>query len=225
MRGIRAETGRMYPLFKAWREGFSGRFEEAEMRITEYSKNVVVNAHGYNLEKSNIFTDMLNPSGKQREEISSNDAIMEAGALVVAGSGTTAVTLTYLIWVVLANPQVQKKLEEEVGRLEDGYADEQLEKLPYLNAVIEESLRLYGSAPGSLPRTVPKEGMELEGYYIPPGYTVETQAYTIHRDERLYHDPDRYVVAPYVGSRRSIADTAFQASCLNAGYRPKTQKP
>ena len=192
MRGIRAQTGRMYPIFKAWKDGFSGRFEEAELRLTDYSKTVVVNAHSYNMEKSNIFTDILRPDRKQEDHISNNDAVMEAGALVVAGSGTTAVTLTYLIWAVLSHPQVQKRLEEEVATLDVGFTDANLETLPYLNAVIEESLRLYGSAPGSLPRTVPESGLQVQGYYIPPGYTVETQAYTIHRDPRMFDNASRY---------------------------------
>ena len=194
MRGIRAETGRMYPIFKAWKDGFSARFEEAELRIADYSKTVVVNAHSYDMQKSNIFTDIIasEPGSKQGDKISDNDAIMEAGALVVAGSGTTAVTIVYLIWAVLSHPRVQQYLEEEVGTLDDGFADKNLEALPYLNAVIEESLRLYGSAPGSLPRTVPKDGLHVKGYYIPAGYTVETQAYTIHRDATVFDNPNRY---------------------------------
>ena len=191
MRGIRAETGRMYPVFKAWKDGSSGRFEEAELRIADYSKTVAVNAHSYDMQKSNIFTDILRPGSKQGDKISDNDAIMEAGALVVAGSGTTAVTIVYSIWAVLSHPRVQQYLEEEVGTLDVGFADKNLEALPYLNAVIEESLRLYGSAPGSLPRTVPKGGLHVQGYYIPAGYTVETQAYTIHRDATMFDDPSR----------------------------------
>lgn len=49
-----------------------------------------------------------------------------------------------------------------------GYSDAQLEKLPYLNCVIDEALRLYGAAPGSLPRSAPKGGFTLpSGYFIP----------------------------------------------------------
>lgn len=194
MRGIRAETGRLYPVFKAIKSGVSIDFEETELRISDYCKTVVVNAHSHNMDKTNIFTDILRADRKEDEIISNNDAILEAGALILAGSGTTAVTLTYLIWAVLSHAPIQRRLEEELAPLDDNFRDVDLEALAYLNAVIEETLRLYGSAPGSLPRTVPESGLLVKGYYIPPGYTVETQAYTIHRDPQIYDRPEKYVL-------------------------------
>ena len=192
MRGIRAEIGRLYPIFKSIKSLISGDFEEAELRIEAYCKTVVVNAHSYSMEKENIFTDILRPDRKENDSISDKDAEMEAGALVVAGSGTTSVTLTYLIWAVLKHPNVRRRLEKELATLPLDFTDVDLEALQFLNAVIEETLRLYGSAPGSLPRTVPESGLHVQGYYIPPGFTVETQSYTIHRNSELCGQPDRY---------------------------------
>ena len=190
VRGIRAEAGQLYPLLKLLNFGTSSHFEEAERRIQEQSRIVVANAHSRSLEKANIFTEVLRRDRKDEERISDNDAVYEAAALVVAGSGTTAVTLTYLVWAVLKHSHVQARLEEEVNTFKDGFTDADLETLPYLNAVIEESLRLYGSAPGSLPRTVADSGLWVGGYFIPPGYVVETQAYTIHRDGSVFESPN-----------------------------------
>lgn len=115
----------------------------------------------------------------------------EAAGFAVAGSGTTAVTLTYLVWAVLLHPDVQQRLEHEVGELEPRFKDAELDKLPYLNAVIDETLRLYGAAPGSLPRQTPKGGANLGGYFIPERATVSSQAYTLHRIEGLYPQAHR----------------------------------
>ncbi|OQE12795.1 hypothetical protein PENFLA_c062G09343 [Penicillium flavigenum] len=97
---------------------------------------------------------------------------IEAGNLIVAGSDTTAVTLTYLIWVILSHPSLRLQIEKELISLGDDYDEADLESLPVLNATITETLRLYGAAPGSLPRTVPEGGVTLSGFYIPAGTTL-----------------------------------------------------
>lgn len=117
------------------------------------------------------------------------DVKQEASNLIVAGSDTTGVTLTYLTWAVLQRPKLQAEIEEEVASLNGNITDAEVEKLPLLNATIEETLRLYGAAPGGLPRIVPKGGSTLDGYYIPAGVTVTTQAWSMHRDENNFRDP------------------------------------
>ena len=152
----------------------------------------VVNAQSRNLSKANLFSKIIAESQKEgANSLTEYEVAFEAGGFIVAGSGTTAVSLTYLVWAVLNDPDVQTRLEDEVAQLQLGFDDHQLEKLPFLNAVIDETLRLYGAAPGSLPRQPPKGGAWLEGYFVPEGTTVSSQSYTLHRDGSIYPDPDR----------------------------------
>ncbi|TDZ17285.1 putative sterigmatocystin biosynthesis P450 monooxygenase STCB [Colletotrichum orbiculare MAFF 240422] len=116
----------------------------------------------------------------------------EAKSMIVGGSDTTSVTLTYLIWAVVQRPELRARVEEEVAALGPGFDDAVLEKLPLLNAVIDETLRLYGAVPGHLGRVVPPKGATLGGYFIPGGVGVETQAYTLHRDPQVWPDPYRF---------------------------------
>ncbi|PNS15597.1 Isotrichodermin C-15 hydroxylase [Sphaceloma murrayae] len=192
--GVRAELGLIYKAGKILSLGFWTTLEDIETRIQEYGAVVVANARDRTLGKANIFNSVLEDSKKEEDDMGFSDyaAAFEASGLVVAGSGTTAVTLTYLVWAVLRQPSVQHRLEEEVAALDDGFGDAELEQLPYLNAVIQEALRLYGAAPGSLPRVVPQTGLTVQGYQIPPGTTVCTQAYTIHRDASTFEDPERF---------------------------------
>jgi cytochrome P450 len=99
------------------------------------------------------------------------------------------VTLTYLVWAVLKRPQLQAALEEEVAALSPELLPEELQRAPLLNSIIDEALRLYGAAPGLLPRTVPEGGATLEGHFVPAGTTVTTQAYTLHRDPEIFPNP------------------------------------
>ena len=95
-----------------------------------------------------------------------------------------------MTWNALQRPALQAELEQEVAHLSPNFSESEIiEKCPLLNATIEETLRLYGAAPSSLPRVVPPGGAKLGGHFIPSGVTVDTQAYTLHRDPRIWSDP------------------------------------
>jgi cytochrome P450 len=138
---------------------------------------------------SNIFRNVIADSEKENTTLTDDDVRMEAINIIIAGTDTTGTTLTYLTWAVLQRPELQAALEAEVAALSPDFTDAELVELPLLNSIIQETLRLYGAAPSSLPRVVPKGGFELAGQYIPHGTTVCTQAYTLHRDETIWRDP------------------------------------
>lgn len=70
-----------------------------------------------------------------------------------------------------------------------------LEKLPYLNAVVRETLRVYGPGPAPLERVVPKSetSFEILGCHIPPGTIVATQSWSLHRDAAVFPSPETYL--------------------------------
>jgi len=140
--------------------------------------------------ENNVLAKVIEDCEKEGEgHIDDMDVKIEAMNVIIAGTDTTGVTLTYLTWAVLQRPELQAALEAEVAGLSDGFTENDLISLPLLNAVIEETLRLYGAAPSSLPRVVPPGGSKLGGHYIPEGTTVSTQAYTFHRDPTIWADP------------------------------------
>ena len=123
----------------------------------------------------------------------------EATNYIIAGSDTTAITLTYLVWAILTHSNVHRRVLAEVQALPENFAsDDFATKIPYTDCVIEEALRLYGAAPGALPRVVPSGGRELAGYFIPGGTVVCTQSYTVHRDGNVFQDPTRLVATSVI---------------------------
>jgi len=141
--------------------------------LMEYGKIAVDNmrAEGGN---TNIFAGMMKAAEKG-EKLDDIDVQIEAQSLIVAGTDTTSTTLTFLVWAVLLRPDLQREIEEEVRGLPEGFRDSDVERLELLNAVIEETLRLYGAAPGSLPRLVPVGGVFFGDLYLPGGTVVSTQ--------------------------------------------------
>ncbi|KAL4794579.1 cytochrome P450 [Aspergillus venezuelensis] len=144
-------------------------------------------------------------NGKSQEECLSDREIRnDAQSFIVAGSDTTANTLTYLVWSVLRNPAIQTRLVAELAAFaktlsiergvseDEAFSDVDLRDLPYLNQVISESLRLYPAVPSGLPRAVPEKGSSLAGYWLPGDATVTTQLYSLHRDEEVFPEPERF---------------------------------
>ncbi|KAI9148267.1 Cytochrome P450 monooxygenase cypX [Paramyrothecium foliicola] len=141
---------------------------------------------------ANLFKKVLEQADKDDSTLKNMDICVEAGSFMIAGTDTTSNTLTYLIWAVLSQPELQGLLETEVERAEEPFTDASLEKLPILHATIEETLRLYGAAPTPLPRIVPAGGVELGGFHLPGGTEVATQAWTMHRDPEYFREPERF---------------------------------
>ncbi|KAF4301348.1 Cytochrome P450 [Botryosphaeria dothidea] len=166
----------------------------------------------------NIFTSILAEVEKSGSTLDDVILVREARSLIIAGTDTTAITLTFLVWNVLSRPQLHRDLLEELRREagdmgeEDGFAleDEQLEQLPLLTAVIQESMRLYGAAPGSLPRSPPLGGATVGGVYIPDSAVVSTQAWSLHRHPAIWENPEEFDVSRWLsGNMSDEAKAAF----------------
>ncbi|KAK7927667.1 cytochrome P450 [Apiospora marii] len=136
---------------------------------------------------SKLYHPKAGEEGLEFDEVRAN-----AQSYIVAGSDTTSNTLTYLIWLVCKHDEVRTRLVDELDALPVSFEDSDLKKLPYLNQVIEETLRLYSSVPAGLPRAVPPEGIEFCGHWIPGGTTVSAQAYTMHRNPAVFPNPLKF---------------------------------
>uniref|UniRef100_A0A0E0M1V4 Cytochrome P450 n=1 Tax=Oryza punctata TaxID=4537 RepID=A0A0E0M1V4_ORYPU len=109
--------------------------------------------------------------------------------LFIAGSHTTTTTVEWAMAELLRNPSKMAKARAELeeafghGAVEEG----ELARLPYLHAVIKETLRLHPPAPLLLPHRVssdsePAGGVTLGGYSVPSGARVLINAWAIGRD-------------------------------------------
>jgi cytochrome P450 len=140
--------------------------------------------------KPTLFTKLIQD---KKQSLSHIEIRAEAQSYIIAGSDTTANTLTYLVWAVCRDYDIKRKLVGELATLPEAFCDQDLLTLTYLSQVIEETLRLYGAAPSALPRVVPPGGATLAGYRFSEGTVVSTQAYSLHRDPVVFSDPLTYV--------------------------------
>ena len=85
--------------------------------------------------------------------------------------------------------KLQKELDEALGTEDDPVAMfDQVKALPYLDAVINETLRIHATSGIGLPREVPEGGMTVLGKTFPAGTVLSVPTYTLHRDKRVWGD-------------------------------------
>ena len=112
-----------------------------------------------------------------RHGISPNQAIGEADLQMVAGADTSATVIRTAILHLLSNPVAYRRLQAEIDSQQQPdnaqiIKDSQARRMPYLQAVILESLRIAPPLASTLPKVVPPEGDTLLGYFVPGGTEV-----------------------------------------------------
>ncbi|TBU45145.1 cytochrome P450 monooxygenase pc-bph [Dichomitus squalens] len=121
-----------------------------------------------------------------REELTA-----EALTQLIAGSDTTSNSSCALTYWLAKNQAAQRKLQQELdaalGSDDDPVASyEQVKRLPYLEAVINEALRIHATSGIGLPRLVPEGGLTVCGKFFPEGTVLSVPTYTIHRDKAVW---------------------------------------
>jgi len=109
----------------------------------------------------------------------------EALTLLVAGSDTVSNSSSGIIYYVSRDQRVQDKLQAELNvALGDAeIADyDKVKHLKYLDAVVNEGLRLYTTLGIGLPRVVPEGGLTILGQTFDAGTVLSVPTYTVHRD-------------------------------------------
>ncbi|CAL5005817.1 unnamed protein product [Urochloa decumbens] len=115
----------------------------------------------------------------------------------VAGTDTIAITVEWAMAELLRNPSAMARAREELdgalgGKLE-AVEEADVAKLPYLQAVVKEAMRLHPVAPLLLPHLAVEDGVEIGGYAVPKGSTVIFNAWAIMRDPEVWERPDEFV--------------------------------
>jgi cytochrome P450 len=124
-------------------------------------------------------------------ELDHVDVAAECLDHMVAGIDTTGDALCFLMWE-LSQPRslkYQRRLQEELR----GKPEASLDQLPYLDAVVNEGLRVFPAIPMSLPRLVPDGGRNIDDVWVPKGTVVSCQAHSVHRiNTHVFPNPDAF---------------------------------
>ncbi|KAJ8444564.1 hypothetical protein Cgig2_021314 [Carnegiea gigantea] len=121
--------------------------------------------------------------------------------LVLAGADTSSATMEWAMALLLNNPDSLKKVQEEIdtvighNRLIN---EEDVAKLPYLQNIVMETLRLYPPTPLLLPHET-SEDCNICGYEVPRGTMLMVSLWTLHRDARWWNEPEKFIPERFEG--------------------------
>ncbi|CAK8539671.1 unnamed protein product [Lathyrus sativus] len=173
-------------------------FDGLEKRLKRISKRTdsflqgLIDEHRFGKRNANTMIDHLLKQQESQPEYYTDEIIK--GLIVVmllAGTDTSSVTLEWAMSNLLNNPKILKKARDELDSHmeQDQLVDEHdISKLPYLQSIVYETLRLHPAAPLLVPH-LSSEDFTIEEYNIPQNTILLVNAWDIHRDPNLWTDP------------------------------------
>lgn len=165
----------------------TGQFSDEEDKFDSHHVNV---GEEEKRQEEMILKDIIGSKYLSEEEI-----VAQCFVFFLAGYETTASTLTFCLYELAKYPEIQDKLYEEVRAVLDKGEKldyEHVMRMPYIDAVISETLRHHSPA-------VALTRIAAEPYHIPEcnytlkkGGMVRIPVYAIHHNPKYYPEPDRY---------------------------------
>ncbi|TFY76249.1 hypothetical protein EWM64_g7765 [Hericium alpestre] len=185
-----ASMGVLPPWVRPWVKRYIPWFSRGSDAVKNLS-GIAVAAVSTRLKAQVDRVDLLSKlkEGKDDEgkPMSIGELTAEALTQLIAGSDTTSNTSCAITYYLAANPSVQTKLQKELDEVLGSNDDpvstfNEVKRLTYLDAVINETLRIYSTSGIGLPRMAPAGGVMIRGKAYPEGTVLSTPTYTIHRD-------------------------------------------
>nr|XP_043633901.1 7-ethoxycoumarin O-deethylase-like [Erigeron canadensis] len=157
-----------------------------------------------------------NPQDINREHIKS--MLLD---LFVAGTDTTSNSLEWAVAELLRNPHIRVKAKDELkevigkGKIVE---EKDLPKLPYLQCIVKETLRIHPPIPFLVPRRVDNE-VKINGYIVPKGTQVLVNAWAIGRDPTIWENPLEFKPERFLNSKIDVHGQDFELIPFGAGRR------
>lgn len=181
-------------------------------------------------ERRKVFLDLLLDHHINSGELTEEDIREEVDTFMFEGHDTTAMALSWTIYLLGHHPEIQARAAAEVDSMfEQTEADAELNRvklmltldrikeLKYLECVIKEGLRLCPSVPFVGRRL--HEDMSVNGFHVPRGTIIFVYIYMLHRDPKVFSNPesfnpDRFLPENSIG-RHPFAFVPFSAGPRN----------
>ncbi|WVZ65099.1 hypothetical protein U9M48_014520 [Paspalum notatum var. saurae] len=141
--------------------------------------------------------------------------------LIVGGTDTPANTIEWAVSELLKNPEILAKATEELNDvvgLDRLVTEGDLPRLPYLEAILKETMRVHSAVPMLAPH-LSREDASVDGYEIPAGTTVFVNVWSIGRDPVLWDAPQEFMLERFLGSKVDVRGQDFELLPFGSGRR------
>jgi cytochrome P450 len=141
--------------------------------------------------------------------------------MVVGGSDTSSNAIEFAFAEVMNKPEVMRKAQDELDRVvgKDNIVEEShIHKLPYLHAIMKESLRLHPVLPLLIPHC-PSETCTIGGFSVPKGARVFINVWAVHRDPSIWENPLEFKPERFLNSKFDYSGSDFNYFPFGSGRR------
>jgi cytochrome P450 len=139
--------------------------------------------------RKDIFAHLIGEDTESGERFTRDQLTSNAELVIVAGTDTTATVLTELFKELAIRREVQRKLYEEIVETvgeEVGLDVNNVKTMPYLQAVIDEIMRLWTPLPSGLQHQTGPDGAWVDGIFVPPNTAFRVPHMALMKDERYF---------------------------------------
>ncbi|XP_023640164.1 cytochrome P450 76C4 isoform X2 [Capsella rubella] len=154
-------------------------------------------------------------------EIDSNDIEHLLLDMFAAGTDTTSSTVEWAMAELLKNPKRMAKAQAEIDSVvgQNGVVKEtDISEMPYLQAVVKETLRLHPAVPLLLPREAEGD-VEILGFTVPKDAQVLVNVWAIGRDPNVWENPTRFEPERFLGKEIDVKGKDCELTPFGAGRR------
>jgi len=178
----------------------SRRFKHVMKRLDAYILGLIRERRAGGRDHGDLLSMLLLARDDDGSGMSDQQLCDELKTLMVAGLDTTALTLSWALYLLARNPLIDGRLREETNSLLQNRSAsfEDLARLPYTEAVVKETMRLFPPA-----WVIGREAIhdcEIGGYSIRPGVSVIVSQWIKHRDLRHFSDPLQFKPERWLGN-------------------------
>ncbi|KAF5529252.1 hypothetical protein FNAPI_13938, partial [Fusarium napiforme] len=168
---------------------------------------------------ADLLQKLLAGQSKHADRVTDNEMLGVVMSIISAGADTTASTFVAIFYFLMRHPPVLAMLRAEIdnalrdGTLSDPPRWKQVYQLPYLEAIIKETMRYWPPFAFGLDRVIPEGGALIAGTMLPAGVEVGAHVEAVHRDYTVYGDdadifrPERWTEASE--AQRALMDRSF----------------
>ena len=177
-----------------------GRFEKARNELRETLSQEIKKREGTLEGRADILSLLVQARYEDGSQMGLDHLLDELGTFLFAGHETSAIAMAWAVYYLLNNRDAREKLVDELDANADK-APAEIARLPWLNAVVSESLRLNPIV-GDVLRVL-KKPMELGEYRIPAGHAVVPAITLAHYNETVFPNPERFDPSRFIDKRYS----------------------
>ncbi|KAG5228494.1 geraniol hydroxylase [Salix suchowensis] len=141
--------------------------------------------------------------------------------MVLGGSDTSSNAIEFAFAEVMNKPEVMRKAQDELDNVvgNDNMVEEShIYKLPYLHAIMKETLRLHPVLPLLVPHC-PSETCIIGGYSVPKGSRIFINVWAVHRDPSIWENPIEFKPERFLDSKFDYSGSDFNYFPFGSGRR------